>query len=322
MKKKSSIIWIVVIVFVLIITVGKDFLIKTAVTSFGSKIVGAPIEIGGFSLSLLSQKIRITDFKLYNPPGFPHEPMVYLPEIRLDYDVAAFFGGKLHARLIIVNMKEMVVVINKEGKLNVDSLKIIEEQKKKAQEKKTEEKQEAPPFHIDLMKLTFEKVVVKDYSKSEAPSVQAHDIGFKEKEFKNIDSVPQLATLILWQGVSHTAIKSAGLYAATTLLGVGFLPAGIVGVMVAKDSSKAEFTQSMNNVFNATLEVFKQKGEVKSQDKNAGTIKGKYNGADVTVQIEKGETKKTKAVVSARQFMIPKPDIAGGFIYQLQQILK
>lgn len=326
MKKNNLSRILIIIVIVLVgLAVVKDFLIKTAITTMGPKVVGAKIEIGGFSLGLLTQKIRITNFKLYNPPGFPNEPMVNFPEIRLDYDVMAFIQGKLHARLIIVNMKEMSVVINKEGKLNVDSLKIIQDQKKKQQEekdKKEDKKLEIPPFQIDVMKLNLERVVVKDYSKSDVPKIEVHELGLKEKEFKNINSVFQLTTAILWAGVSETAIKSLGLSAAATMLGVGFFPAAIVGVIVGKDSSKAEFGQSADKVFDTAAAVLKQYGEIKEQDKKAGLLKGRYEGADITVMIGKGETKRSKASVSARKYMLPKPEIAGGFVYQLQERLK
>ena len=82
----------------------KNFLIKEAIVTFGSKIVGAPIHIGQLSLGLLTQKIHIRDFKLYNPPGFPDEPLIDFPEMRVDYDVFALLSGKVHLRLLIVNM--------------------------------------------------------------------------------------------------------------------------------------------------------------------------------------------------------------------------
>ncbi len=330
MKKKNNILIIIVVVIVALSFL-KDQIIRLAMINVGSKIVGAPIEVGSFGLGILTQKVEIKDFKLYNPPGFPNEPMVDFPELRLDVDIFALLSGKIHVKLIDVNMKEMVIVRNKEGKLNVDSLKIVEESKKKAEEDKAQQKKEHKPatmpeskqlpFVIDIMKLNMERVVVKDYTKGDQPHIMAYDLGLTDKKFENITSVGQMTTVILVQGLGPTAMKSAGLYAAATILGVGFLPAGIVGVMVSKDDSTATFGQSLDKLYDVSLSLLKEKGEIKSEDKTNKIIKGKYQGCDLTVKIEKGDGGKNKVNAAARQMMLPKADVASGFIYLLQQRL-
>ena len=131
-----------------------------------------------------------------------------------------------------------------------------------------------------------------------------------------------MITLILVQAMAPTAIQSAGMYAAATVLGVGFLPAGIIGAIVAKDDSRAEFSQSLDKTFDTTINVLKEMGEVKSADKASHVIRGKVSGADITVKVEKGEGRKTKVTVLARQFMLAKSEIAGGIIYRLKEKLK
>ena len=325
MKKWQSIL-IVVAVALIGLGIVKNILVQTAISAFGSKIVGAPIRIGVFSIGFITQKVHIRDLKLYNPPGFPNEPLVDFPEIRVDYDVFALLTGKIHLRLVIVNMKEMVVIRNKEGKLNVDSLKVVQEHKAKAENKgpgppaKKESSEMA--FQIDKMKLNIEKVIVKDYSQRDQPFIQAYDLGLKDKTFENIDSIPQMITLIMVQALGPTAIKSAGLYAVATVLGVGFLPAGILGVIVGNDASSAEFDKPFNHVFNVCLELAEQKGEVKSQDKADGRIRGRMDGVDITIKVEKTKNHKIGVTVEARKYMIPRPEVAGGILYQISEKLK
>ena len=131
-----------------------------------------------------------------------------------------------------------------------------------------------------------------------------------------------MITLIMVQGLGPTALKNAGVYAAATVLGVGFLPAGILGVMVGNDASSAEFDKSYDQVYQACLDFAKQKGEVKSEDKASGTVKAKINGADITIKIDKAKNHKMNVKVEARKFMIPKPEIAGGLLYQITEKLK
>ena len=307
---------IIIVVVILAVTVVKDIICKSLITTVGASMVGAPIKISYLAVGLFSQKIRIKNFKLYNPSGFPSEPVLEIPEIQVDYDLGALLGGKIHLPLLVFNLKEMVVVKNKEGKLNVDSFKMIEEHKKEA---KVPAKEMA--MQIDVLKLNVERVVFKDLTK-EPMAVQVYEVALRDKEFKNIDNVPQLITLILVQAMAPTAIHSAKMYAAATILGVGFLPAGVIGVMVGKDSASGEFKLGLDRVYSEALKVIKQMGEVKSEDRGSGIIQGKVNGADITAKVESTTGKKTTVTVSARQMLIPKREIADGIIYQLKKKLK
>ncbi len=327
MKNLKKILLIVVVVLAGLVVL-KDIIIRTSVTTVGSQIVGAPIKMGGFSLGLLTQKIHIKNFQLYNPPGFSNSPMIDIPEIRVDYDLGALIGGKLHFKLVMFNLKEMLVEKDKEGKLNVDSLKVVEEQKAAAGKKKETKAEPASKketkemaLAIDVLKLNVERVVYKDHSKGEPAATQVFEVALKDKEFKNITSVQQMVTLIMVQSMGPTAIQGAKIYGATAILGAAFLPAGAAVMLTGKDNSTAEFTQSYDKVFDAALSSIKESGELKSENRSTGVIKAKVSGADVTLKLEKGDNK-VQATVSARQMLIPKPEVAGGVIYQLQEKLK
>ena len=82
-------------------------------------------------------------------------------------------------------------------------------------------------IQLDVMKLNLGKVVFKDYSKGEPPAVSAYNIHVKDKTFKNINSVQKLVTVVLVEAMGPTAIRSAGIYAAATVLGVGFCRRGL-----------------------------------------------------------------------------------------------
>ncbi len=328
MKKTWQKVLIIAVVVIIALGALKNIIIQAAITTVGSNVVGAKIHLQHFSLNFFSQKIHMKGLKVYNPPGFPNEPFVDIPEIRVDADVPALLSGKIHLRYVVFNLKEMIVVKDKEGKMNVDSLKVIEDQKKAAEEakksKKEEPKNPAPELalQIDELKLNVERVILKDYSKSEEPVISVFDVALRDKTFKDIKSAQQLVTLIMVNAMGPTAIQSAGMYAAATILGVGFLPAGIVGAIVAKDNTTAEFKQSVPMVYEAALKLMKEKGQIKHEDKKTGIIKAKENGVDITIKVEKSAGGKTTANITARQMMLPKPDIAGGVMYRLKNMVK
>ena len=148
LEKWQKILIIVVIVF-LCLGIIKNPLIKSVVTIGASKVVGAPVHIDSFAVGVFKQSVRIKGFKLYNPKGFPEEPLIDIPEVSVDYNLPALLGGKLHLPLIVVNLKEMVVIRNKDGKLNVDALKVAQKKeepvKQPVEEKKPEVKKPSKP---------------------------------------------------------------------------------------------------------------------------------------------------------------------------------
>lgn len=313
--------FIILAALVLLVTLVKDQIIKAVVISQARKIMGVKVEIGSLGVSLIHQGIRIKELKVHNPAGFPDDLMVDIPEISIDYDLPAFLKGKLHLPLVVVHLKEMIVVRNKEGKLNVDSLKVAQEGKD-AKGKSKEEK-EAMQFKLqmDVVTLNLGKVVVKDYSKGEPPAIQGYDLGVN-KTFKNVKSAEQFATLILVEAMGPTALKNAAIYTAASALGVAFLPVGIAGVIMADDSGSADYDVNTDKAYSAALAVMRKAGQVTKENKEQGVIKGKVNGANVDIQVNKRDRNKTTVQVAARKYMLPKPEIAEGVLYQIGEALK
>ena len=315
-KKIGVIIFIVLIVFLVI----KDFLIGPLITMVGFNIIGAPMKVRSFSSSLIRQKVRIKGLRLYNPKGFPAEPFLDITEIGADYDILALLTGKLHLPLVIVNLKEMVVIKNKEGLLNVDSLKVTQTSDQ-SKEKKSDVKSKSMRIKMDVVKLNIDKVIYKDFSKEPAV-IQVYDVGLKDKTFHNITSPEQLVTSILLEAMAPTAIKSAKVYAAAAILGVGFLPAGMAGLLIGKDDATADFKVSFDQAYDASLKLVQSIGELKTENRSKGTIQAKVDGSDVTVLVIKSNNRSTQIAVSARKYMIPRPEVAGGVLHQLTEKLK
>ena len=315
---KKILIGIVVLFFILVLI--KDQLIKSAVTLVSTQVLGAQVKIDGLSIGVFHQEVRVKGLKVYNPAGFPNEIMVDIPEISVDYDLASLMQGKLHLPLVVVDLKEMVVIKNKEGKLNVDSLKVVEKKEAGAKE---EPAAKVMPMQIDQATLNLGKVIVKDYSKAGAqPLIQAYDIGVKNKTFKNITSAQQFAALVLVQAMGPTALHNAAIYGAATFLGVGFLPAGIAGVILAEDSGTAEFNVNTDKAYHVAVAILKKSGEVTQENKAAGTLKGKVNGTNIVVDIVKKDRNKVQVKVTARKYMLARPEIAKGVLYEISEALK
>jgi hypothetical protein len=205
-----------------------------------------------------------------------------------------------------IELKEMGLTKNKEGKLNVDSLKVVQQSKPS----------EPIPMQIDLLTLGIGKIVYKDYTIGTEPGVRVYDVNI-HKSYKNITSAQQLAVLILAEPVKAAGIRSAQIYGVAMLAGVAVLPVGVAATFIGKDSVQKIIDASFEHVYEISLEVVKRMGTITKHDASGGVIKANINGAMVALQLKKKTDNKTEITISARKYMFPKLDIAGGVLYQI-----
>jgi pyridoxal/pyridoxine/pyridoxamine kinase len=185
------------------VSVVKDVAIKAAIETGAEMVTGLKLTMSGFSAGIVRSVVDIRGLKLHNPKDFPDPVMVDMPEIYVDYDLPAIFGGTIHLKEVRINLAEFTVVKNRSRRLNLDSLKAIAAQKQGAQ---AEDKAGRPmKMRIDLLKLKIGKAVYKDYSAGGAPSVKEFNVGIDET-FTNIDNPNTLVSLIVVKALMNTSI--------------------------------------------------------------------------------------------------------------------
>jgi uncharacterized protein involved in outer membrane biogenesis len=318
MQKKIKIaILLVVILFGFCLV--RDFIIKSIIGTVASSVTGAPTHIGGLSLSIIKQSIRISDFKMYNPSGFPRDVLVDIPKIGVSCNIGALLKGKIHLKQLDIDLKELGLAKNKEGKLNVDSLKIVEDQKseKKGDQKPAKEMK----IQMDVVNLSMGRVVNKDYNVEGPPVIKVYDINLK-KAYKNITSAQQLAALIMAEPLKAAGIQGAKIYGVMMLTGVVALPVAAVFTFVGKDHAGADFDVSWDRAYEIGLKQLQKAGKIKAENKQNGVIDANVNGAGVTLKLKKVTANKTHIVVSARKFGLPQPEISAGILYRISDELK
>ena len=115
MKKIVSVA-LIIIISLFLLTVVKDQITKLAVTVVTSQITGTKVKIQGLSLGIIRQAVRINGLKIYNPAGFPKGVMADIRQVYVVSDLWALLRGKLHLQEVSIDLKELVLVKNKEGK--------------------------------------------------------------------------------------------------------------------------------------------------------------------------------------------------------------
>jgi len=297
----------IVIISLMVLLISRDLIIKSVVTKAASGVLGAPVRIGGFSLDMLSSTIKISGFKIHNPEKFPEGILVSCPKIKVIYDRNTLFKKERHFLLIEIELAEMGLVKNKVGKLNVDSLKIVGQS----------DSSSSSPVRIDLFNFSIGRIVYKDYTVGPEPVVRVYNIN-KQKSYKGVPSARQLALLVLSEPMKNAAIKNAQIYGAVMLTGVAVLPVAIAATIIGKDSVRQVVDAGGERVYEVSLEAVKRMGKITKTEASKGIIKANINGVAVTLIFKKiTDSNKTEITISARKYMLPKADIAGGVLYQI-----
>jgi hypothetical protein len=205
--KKLIIILLVLIVIIAGLSLGKDMIAKTAVERGAQMVTGLQLRMAKINIGIFNTLVNIDNLVLYNPRDFKDRIMIDMPNIYVDYNLGAIIKGKVHLYDMRIDLKEFVVVKNKDGKLNLDSLKVVQAQKegKKPQDK---DKAKAPEMQIDSLQLKIGKVIYKDYSTGSAsPVVREFNVNINEK-FTNINDPYTLVSIIVVKALTNTAIAS------------------------------------------------------------------------------------------------------------------
>jgi hypothetical protein len=304
--RKFIIILGIIVISLACITIFQNLIIRSVVTKVASDITGAPVHMDVFSLNLLSSTINISGFKMYNPGGFPEGVMVSCPKIKVIYDRATLFKPKRHFLIVEIEFKELVLTKNKEGKLNVDSLKIVQQSKSSL----------PVPMQIDLLTLSIGKMVYKNYTAGTEPRVRVYDIN-RHSSYKNIPTAQQLTLLVLAEPMKAAAIKEAAIYQVAMLTGVAALPVAVAATFIGKDSVQQVIDADFGHLYEISLEVMTRMGKITKQGASNGVIKANINGSMIALILKKSADNKTEITVSARKYMFPMLDIAGGVLYQI-----
>ncbi len=202
---------LIVIVMILVIAAGlivfKDTIIKGAIEKAVKDMTGLQLTMESLAIGLQSQTVDIKGLKLRNPSEFEDKIMFDFPSIYIDCDIKAILKKHVHLEDMEIYLKELSVVKNVKGELNLNALKAVaKEGEKPAEEKKAPVKETEPvTWQIDKLHLKIDKAVYKDYSKGKTPEVYSFDVNIDE-QFENITDPYKLVVLLVTRTLAKTTI--------------------------------------------------------------------------------------------------------------------
>jgi hypothetical protein len=164
---KKALRWIIGIIAVLLLAcVGlflfKDALLRRAVEYQIERETGTRARVGSLHLDLSEASIRVTDFKLENPPGFGGGLLLHMPELFVRIDREGSAGGGLRFHQAWVNVAELNIVKSADGRTNIFAL---DQRTPKRKSAGSDSDSETEFRGIGELKLTLGKVRYTDLQK-------------------------------------------------------------------------------------------------------------------------------------------------------------
>ncbi len=201
-KSKLKTIISVTIVLIAVFAITKNLVAKVMISNGVQAITGLKVNMKSINIGIFRTSIHIKDLEIFNPSGFKDSFMLHAPEVYADYNLGDFLRKKAHFEEIRLELKELIVVKNAEGELNLKSLNVV---KKKKEDNAPEKKKSS--FEIDVLELKIGKVIYKDYSQGVQPKVREYDVNI-DGRFKNIKDPRTFVRLILFKALVNTEISS------------------------------------------------------------------------------------------------------------------
>jgi len=193
MKKLFKWLFRLALVFVLMIVlliVFIDPIAKTLVERRIRQETGLPVKIGKMSVGLKQPTLSIENFKLGNSPGFGGSTFIAIPLLRVQYDLPALRARKIHLNTVLLNLGELHIVQNKDGKTNLQAAQERGKEKSSSGSGGTTAEFDG----IDTLTLTVGRLRFTS-AQNEARNEEAY-VGYKNETVKNVRSFKDLEPLI------------------------------------------------------------------------------------------------------------------------------
>src|ERR1043166_5360369 len=153
--------FILVVLLAVVAVLLKDVIAKSLAERNLRDNTGMDARIEKMEVGLGTPTITLEGLKLYNTPDFGGGTFLEMPELRVEYAPEDIRSGKLHFKTVRLNLAEVHIVRNKNGKTNIDLMQ--KEVKRKSAGQKSKSNTPGVDFGgIDTLYLKIGKIKITD----------------------------------------------------------------------------------------------------------------------------------------------------------------
>jgi uncharacterized protein involved in outer membrane biogenesis len=182
---------LVLVLLIVLLILFLDPIAKALVERRIRQQTGLPVKIGKLSLGLKRPTLSIENFKLGNSLDFGGSTFIDVPLLRVQYDLPALRSRRIHLNTVLLNLGELHIVQNKNGKTN---LQAVQERAKEKSSSSDSGGATAEFEGIDTLTLTVGRLKFTS-AKDKARNEEAY-VGYKNESVKNVRSFKDLEPLI------------------------------------------------------------------------------------------------------------------------------
>jgi uncharacterized protein involved in outer membrane biogenesis len=179
-----------------------DTITKEIIVSRLRSQTGMEAKISAVHVGLLSPTISVEGLKLYNTADFGGSICLDMPELHLEYDPVALRARKLHLTLLRLDVAELSLVVDKQGRMNFDTLK--KKSKEPGRHKSAVEKLKFTS--IDVLNVTLGKFHLANLASGRGEEIE---FGVKNQILRNVKTGADLSSLGL-ASLARGKVTSSG----------------------------------------------------------------------------------------------------------------
>lgn len=203
MKKIIGVVVVVVALGLVVAVFGRNILARSIIVEGLKKTCGLGVSIGKLDIGL--PHVSILELTIYNPRGFKDKIMADIPEAYVDFDIQEFFKNKVHLGVLRINIRELNIIVDAEGKLNVNSLALL---LPKPSGKKP------PEVLIDELSLKIDTVLYKSYFPANMPTSKEFNLNLEET-FHDVTNPQRVASDVVKKILARIGIANLATFDGT-----------------------------------------------------------------------------------------------------------
>ncbi len=186
----------------------RNMLAERAIEYYARQSLGVDVRTESVNLKLLDSEIMLEGVEIANPDGYDHPHLARFHSIFLDYDFRSLLQPPFHAYLLEIDLEELVLNRNAEGKLNVEGL--IPEKEPVDPEEATQEVEELDEevFLIDILLLSIDHVVYIDDYKEDETKTRSISVGMKNYVYEEVDNLNDVIRVILVEAILRAGLTN------------------------------------------------------------------------------------------------------------------
>lgn len=165
-------------------------LLPTVVASTIRARTGFAVQVDRLSVNPFTANARISGLVLKNPAGWPEVAFVDLRQFKADVDLLPLLGSKFVADEVVVDLGQLTLVRNQDGRLNALAFKDGLTGRGESGEPPAGGGGKSPGFLIRHLVLKVDQLVYADHS-GRRPAVKTYNLNLN-RDLTNVDSVTKI----------------------------------------------------------------------------------------------------------------------------------